>query len=455
MVPPQTACRTLGVSDFIRVPSPAARMMTAAGPLTLTRRAPRLHFAVLLGCCPPVGSRSPVAPSWPALILPRSRGPSVHAPDPRRIPSGRLAERVGWDEGPAQRNPAGPARLAERVRPDLARPPDCRHRSLASNMDSIQSDSGRRGSTSSTERLRERAIALRRAGTPAGRSRRSSASAATPLWTAVCAVNRRRSGPAAPGPRTTSHARARELRDEGLDYEEIAGGVRRVQELRLTLGQGHAAPERLSYEECRKRSAEGVQRYWATERPTRERPGERRSVPLPLPRSAALTEREILIAGAIAYWCEGAKSKPHRRDDRWSSSTAIPALIRFFLRFLDSGRNRPARTCAYRVHIHETADVAAAERFWLSVTHADHASFAVRRSNVTTRGPSARTWATDYHGCLSIDVRRSADLYRQIEGWARHDHGQPDGARLARGVHAARYRTWLPARLPGEDSNLC
>jgi hypothetical protein len=23
-----------------------------------------------------------------------------------------------------------------------------------------------------------------------------------------------------------------------------------------------------------------------------------------------------------------------------------------------------------------------------------------------------------YHGCLRIDVRRSADLYRRIEGWA-------------------------------------
>ena len=24
----------------------------------------------------------------------------------------------------------------------------------------------------------------------------------------------------------------------------------------------------------------------------------------------------------------------------------------------------------------------------------------------------------NYHGCLRIDVRRSTDLYRKIEGWA-------------------------------------
>jgi hypothetical protein len=29
----------------------------------------------------------------------------------------------------------------------------------------------------------------------------------------------------------------------------------------------------------------------------------------------------------------------------------------------------------------------------------------------------------DYHGCLRIDVHRSADLYRQIEGWAASSMG--------------------------------
>ncbi len=29
----------------------------------------------------------------------------------------------------------------------------------------------------------------------------------------------------------------------------------------------------------------------------------------------------------------------------------------------------------------------------------------------------------DYHGCLIVGVRQSADLYRRIEGWVRRDHG--------------------------------
>jgi hypothetical protein len=77
-------------------------------------------------------------------------------------------------------------------------------------------------------------------------------------------------------------------------------------------------PERLSYEECRKRSIEGSRLYWETERPARE--ARREEV-----RAAAagqigtLSKREILIAGAIAYWREGAKSKPQRRSSGGAS----------------------------------------------------------------------------------------------------------------------------------------
>src|SRR5689334_16354390 len=42
MLIPQIGCNTFGSWDFIRVPAPAARMMTAAGRLTITWRAPWL-----------------------------------------------------------------------------------------------------------------------------------------------------------------------------------------------------------------------------------------------------------------------------------------------------------------------------------------------------------------------------------------------------------------------------
>jgi hypothetical protein len=164
------------------------------------------------------------------------------------------------------------------------------------------------------------------------------------------------------------------------------------------------------------RSAEGVRRYWDAERPVRE--AEREAV-----RTAAaaqigqLSDREILIAGAIAYWCEGAKNKPERRYDRVVFTNSDPALSRAFLHFLDAagvGRER----VIYRVQIHESADVHAAQQFWLRVTQADPSQF--RQPTLKRHNPkTARTnTGDDYRGCLRIEVSRGTELYRKIEGWA-------------------------------------
>jgi hypothetical protein len=138
-----------------------------------------------------------------------------------------------------------------------------------------------------------------------------------------------------PNAKDDLRARARALREQGCDYQRIAAELG-VSKRSVSLWvRDLPRPPGLSYEECRRRSAEGVRRYWAAERPIRE--AEREAV-----RAAAaaqigqLNDREILIAGAIAYWCEGTKNKPYRRADRVVFMNSDPALIRFFLRFLDA-----------------------------------------------------------------------------------------------------------------------
>jgi hypothetical protein len=79
--------------------------------------------------------------------------------------------------------------------------------------------------------------------------------------------------------------RARELRTQGLDYEEIAGALS-VSKSSVSLWvRDLPRPARLSYEECRKRSAEGARRYWAASAQC-ARPRAPRSARLPRPRSA-------------------------------------------------------------------------------------------------------------------------------------------------------------------------
>jgi hypothetical protein len=94
-----------------------------------------------------------------------------------------------------------------------------------------------------------------------------------------------------------------------------------------------------------------------------------------------------------------------------------PALIGFFLRFLGTA-DTPRDDLIFRVHIHESADVEAAQRFWLDLTGAQPSQFrmpVLKRHNPKT---VRKNVGEGYHGCLRIDVRRSGNLYRKIEGWA-------------------------------------
>ena len=239
--------------------------------------------------------------------------------------------------------------------------------------------------------MRERAIALRREG----KSRREIKAILGPMSNST--LNGFLQGVPPPDwtrrPNAKDELRdkARGLRNLGLDYNEIAASLG-VSKSSVSLWvRDFPTPPRLSYEEYRKRSAEGSRRYWEAERPAaRGTPCGRAA------RAAAeigdMTAREILIAGAIAYWCEGAKNKPHRRDRSVVFINSDPALIGFFLRFLDTAgiaRETWYSACTYT----RAADVEAAQRFWLDVTEAQPSQFAGLCSSATTRRPCVRTLA--------------------------------------------------------------
>ena len=179
------------------------------------------------------------------------------------------------------------------------------------------------------------------------------------------------------------------------------------------------------YAESRRRAAEGVRRYWAAEHPAREAARAAISAEAAA-QLGQLTDREIILAGAIAYWCEGAKSKPYRLDEQVRFMNSDPALIRFFLKFLDKAGVSRERL-RYCVHIHESGDVEAAARYWASVTGAapDHFNRPVIKRH--TPRTSRRDDNADYHGCLMVSVARSSALYREISGWA---HGVMTARRL-------------------------
>jgi hypothetical protein len=266
------------------------------------------------------------------------------------------------------------------------------------------------------EQLRTQAIALRRAGKSRREIReildiRSNTTLndalqgePPPLWT-------RR-----PKAKDDLYAKARELRTRGYTYVEIAAELGVSKSSVSLWARDLPRVGRISYEETRKRNAQGVSSYWEAEGPRRE--ARRQAVSAAASTEVgSLSDREIIIAGAIAYWCEGSKSKPYRRDDRVTFINSDPGLIRFFMRFLVA-TSTPLDRLICCVQIHENADVAAAQRFWERVTGLDPAQF--RRPSIKRHNPKTvrKNTGADYHGCLVIHVLRGADLYRRIEGWA-------------------------------------
>lgn len=93
-----------------------------------------------------------------------------------------------------------------------------------------------------------------------------------------------------------------------------------------------------------------------------------------------------------------------------------PDVIRVYLAWLNLLGVTAERLC-YRVMIHESADVAAAERYWAGLVGIDTAS--LRKTTLKKHNPKTvrKNVGAEYRGCLVVRVSQGAELYRRIEGW--------------------------------------
>lgn len=130
----------------------------------------------------------------------------------------------------------------------------------------------------------------------------------------------------------------------------------------------------------------------------------------------ALNARELFVAGVIAYWAEGSKSKPWKRVERVVFVNSGPTMVTLFLRWLDLLAVARSRLIL-RIQIHENADIAGAERYWREVTQIPDSQF--RRPTLKRHNPITvrKNVGSRYVGCLTITVRGSTELYRRISGW--------------------------------------
>ncbi|MBT2491795.1 hypothetical protein J7E96_25355 [Streptomyces sp. ISL-96] len=213
-----------------------------------------------------------------------------------------------------------------------------------------------------------------------------------------------------PNAKDDLRAKARELRLQGLTYDQI----------QLELGCSKSSislwvrelpkPPKRTREEA---STIGKRGWEAT--------NQRREIERERTKRAAteavgtLTDRELFLAGVTLYWAEGGKDKWYDRRESLKFINSDPNVIKLYLRWLDL-LEVPRERLRLSVSIHESADVPAAEQFWAEV--AGVAPFAFNKATLKRHNPKTvrKNTGDAYRGCLSIYVTKSADLYRRMEG---------------------------------------
>ncbi|MGW3986835.1 hypothetical protein [Streptomyces sp. NPDC004830] len=263
------------------------------------------------------------------------------------------------------------------------------------------------------EALREKAVALRRQGLSLRQIRdelkiynndilnRLVKGEPPPAWT-------RR-----PNAKDDLRQRARELRLQGWTYDRIQVELGCSKSSISLWVRDLPKPEGRAPAEQAKLAA---QRRWEHELAVRD---EERQHTKEAAKQAIgdLSPRELFLAGVVLYWAEGSKDKVHGRQRRENLQfiNSDPNVIRFYLRWLESlGVER--ERLRFRVYIHESADVAAAEKFWAGLVGTDAATF--QRTTLKKHNPRTvrKNVGDSYRGCLAIYVTRSAELYRRMEG---------------------------------------
>ena len=207
---------------------------------------------------------------------------------------------------------------------------------------------------------------------------------------------------------------ARRMRIEGRSYREIRAEVPVSKStLSLWLKDVPISDEQRAL--LKQRSVDGSERR-ATALRARRIATQERIWKQAADQVGILSERDLLLAGVVAYWAEGSKAKPWNARERVQFINSDPAMIALFLNWLYTlGVDKSA--LIYRVSIHEKADVERAVRFWAK--ECDIAPEVFSKTTLKRHNPRTvrKNTGDSYVGCLTITVRRSTELYRRIAGW--------------------------------------
>ncbi|MFJ4772569.1 hypothetical protein ACIP88_26270 [Streptomyces uncialis] len=215
-----------------------------------------------------------------------------------------------------------------------------------------------------------------------------------------------------PNAKPALRARARELRRQGLTYDEIQSELNCSKSSISLWVSDLPRPVRRTPSEQAKLAS---RKRWDQELAVRDIERQRTKATA-YSEVGALTPRELMAAGTALYWAEGTKDKPYARREDVLFVNSDPGVIRVFLSWLQLLEVDPERL-RYRLMIHETADTEEAKRYWADFVGVNPDAF--QKTTIKKHNPRTvrKNTGEDYRGCLVIRVLKGAELYRRIDGW--------------------------------------
>lgn len=134
---------------------------------------------------------------------------------------------------------------------------------------------------------------------------------------------------------------------------------------------------------------------------------------------ADLSKRELLLIGIALYWAEGSKQKDHSPSVGIDFANSDPHMVKLFMRWLRTIGQVPDPEIFLTIHLHENHlhRYEAVKKYWLEV--AQLTPKAVTSPIIKKHKPKTKRKNIDneYQGLVSIYVRKSTTLNRQISGW--------------------------------------
>ncbi|MFD9460425.1 hypothetical protein [Streptomyces sp. NPDC060027] len=218
--------------------------------------------------------------------------------------------------------------------------------------------------------------------------------------------------------------RARELRVQGWTYDRIQVELGCSKSSISLWVRDLPRPERRDPTEQAKLAS---RKRWEHELAVRD-DARRRTKDAATREIGAMTDRDLFVAGVALYWAEGTKDKTYDRRETATFVNSDPGVIQVYLAWL-ALLGIESERLKYRVMIHVTADVEAAQRYWADLVGVDASTF--QKTTIKKHNPKTvrKNVGENYRGCLVIRVSKGAELYRRIEGWwsgmvdcARTDH---------------------------------